>query len=78
MTEPTTDRIVLEVNQTSGGALQLQIAQLDEGGCGHGYRLAGPKYCGDSTTLLVRELDERDAAEIRAYLDAKFPPRAAS
>ncbi len=35
----------------------------------HGYRLMGPKYLGDSEQLRVVTLDERDASEIRQYLD---------
>ncbi|WP_432111391.1 hypothetical protein [Streptomyces sp. YPW6] len=54
--------------------LQLNIVTLDENGTGTGYRLAGPKYNGSSENLLRVELDERDAAEIRAALDAAFPP----
>lgn len=39
-------------------------------GDGHGgYRIAGPKFNGSSTTLLTRELTERDITEIRMYLD---------
>lgn len=56
--------------------LQLNIATLDENGRGGGYRLAGPKYNGSSKNLLRVELDERDATEIRAALDAAFPPAA--
>lgn len=70
-----TDRIVIDVDRdgwTTG--LQLNIAQVDANGGGHGYRLAGPKYNGSSTNLLRADLDERDAAEIRQYLDAVFPP----
>lgn len=69
-----TDRIVIDVDRdgwTKG--LQLNIAELDENDGGHGYRLAGPKYNGSSTNLLRTELDDRDAAEIRQYLDAVFP-----
>ena len=71
--EPT-QRIVIDVDRdgwTKG--LQLNIAQLDENDAGHGYRLAGPKYNGSSKNLLRRELDKRDAREIRQYLDAVFP-----
>lgn len=63
------EKITLEVCKdgwTKG--LQLSIS-TDR----HGYRLAGPKFNGSSTTLLKAELDERDAREIREYLDAGFP-----
>jgi hypothetical protein len=74
-----TDRIVLDVDRdgwTKG--LQLNIAQLDQDGCGTGYRIAGPKYNGSSENLLRCEVDERDAREIRKYLDAAFPTPEAS
>jgi len=68
------DRIVIDVCRdgwTKG--LQLGIVQVDENGSGSGYRLHGPKYNGSSTPLLKHELDERDAAEIRKFLDEVFP-----
>lgn len=67
-------RIVMDVDRdgwTKG--LQLNIAEIDEAGSGWGYRLAGPKYNGSSENLLRKELDERDAAEIRKMLDKAFP-----
>lgn len=71
-----TDRIVIEVGKDGWtGALQLSISKLDENGVGHGRRLAGPKFNGSTKPLLSRELDERDADEIRAYLNAVFPQR---
>lgn len=73
-----TQRIVIDVDRdgwTKG--LQLNIAQLDENGTGDGYRLAGPKYNGSSRNLIRCELDERDAREIRQYLDAVFPTASA-
>jgi hypothetical protein len=68
------DRLVLQVSRdghTDG--LQLSISKLDENDAGNGYRLAGPKFTGSGEVLLSRTLDERDAAEIRRYLDAVFP-----
>ncbi|MFE2407043.1 hypothetical protein ACFXDE_01730 [Kitasatospora sp. NPDC059408] len=73
MSKPT-DRITIEVCRdgwTKG--LQISINQVDENGRGHGYRLAGPKFNGSSTSLLKTELDDRDATEIRALLAAVFP-----
>ncbi|MFJ7067538.1 hypothetical protein [Streptomyces sp. NPDC101115] len=68
------DRIVIDVDRDGWTErLQLNVARLDENGQGWGYRLAGPKYNGSSTNLLRATLDERDAAEIRAHLDAVFP-----
>ncbi|MGQ4351948.1 hypothetical protein [Streptomyces drozdowiczii] len=67
-------RIVLDVDRDGWTKnLQLNIATLDENNSGMGFRLAGPKYNGSSTNLLRTELDERDASEIRAALDAVFP-----
>ena len=45
------------------GGIQLSID--DENG---GYRIAGPKYCGMSVSLIEHHLDERDVAELSAYL----------
>ena len=68
------DKLIMEVTRDGWtGRLQMSISQLDENGAGDGYRIAGPKFNGSSESLLRRELDERDAAEIRAYLDAVFP-----
>jgi hypothetical protein len=68
------DKLTIEVSRdgwTNG--LQLSINQTDENGAGHGYRLAGPKFNGSGETLLTATLDERDAEEIRHYLNAAFP-----
>nr|BFD90691.1 hypothetical protein KitaXyl93_20510 [Kitasatospora sp. Xyl93] len=68
------DRLIIEVCRDGWTKkLQINIAKVDKNGCGHGYRLAGPKFNGSSTGLLKTELDERDASEIRSYLDAVFP-----
>lgn len=53
--------------------LQLSIQHYAEDGSGDGYRLWGPKFNGSSTVVHKHVLDERDAAEIRAYLDREFP-----
>ncbi|KAF0647123.1 hypothetical protein [Streptomyces fradiae] len=67
-------RIVIDVDRDGWTKrLQLNIVQLDENDGGWGYRLAGPKYNGSSTNLLRVELDARDAAEIRKFLDEAFP-----
>jgi hypothetical protein len=70
----STKRIVMDVSRdgwTKG--IQLGISELDEEGGGHGFRIAGPKYNGSQELLLEVELEQRDADEIRSYLDAKFP-----
>ncbi|MFJ9988627.1 hypothetical protein ACIQUD_32220 [Streptomyces globisporus] len=75
MADTTARRAVIDVDRDGWTKnLQLNIVTLDENSSGMGYRLAGPKYNGSSTNLLRVELDERDAAEIRAALDAAFPP----
>lgn len=64
----------------STGRLQLNIGCSDADGAGHGYRLAGPKYLGDSVEMLTHDLDTRDVREIREYLrawDEIHPERAA-
>jgi hypothetical protein len=69
-----TDRITIEVDRdTLTGGIQVNIGQTGENGHGHGYRLAGPKYLGASKSLLAHEVTQRDADEIRGYLDAVFP-----
>jgi hypothetical protein len=74
-----TDKITLEVCKDGlTGKPQLSINKVDENGVGGGYRLAGPKFNGSSKLLLQTELDQRDADEIRAYLDAVFPVKPAS
>ncbi len=55
--------------------LQLSIDLEDEKGGGVGYRLAGPKFNGSSIRVFTHILDERDADEIRRYLDQVFPAR---
>lgn len=68
------ERIFIDVDRDGWTKnLQLNIVKLDENDRGMGFRLAGPKYNGSSMNLLRTELDERDAAEIRAMLNAVFP-----
>lgn len=38
-----------------------------------GYRIAGPKYTGNSTSITRHRITQRDADEIREYLDSEFP-----
>lgn len=73
------DRLTIEVHRDGvSGKLQVGIHRTDENGAGHGYRLAGPKFSGTGETLLSATLDERDAEEIRRYLDVAFPPPASA
>lgn len=51
------------------GGYQLSIDSIDASGGGHGYRIAGPKFCGKSTTIQRVTLNARDRDEIRRYLD---------
>lgn len=65
-----TPRVVISVDRdgyTNG--IQLSINAVDDDGCGHGYRIFGPKYLGDSELVREYTLDKRDADEIRRYLD---------
>lgn len=65
-----TKPVVLHVDKDGWtGGLQLAIGHKDGGG----YRIAGPKYNGSSERLVTKILDERDAQEIRTYLDEAFP-----
>lgn len=52
------------------GGLQLAI----EDSTGSGFRIAGPKFNGSGKALQKHEISERDAKEIRSYLDHAFPP----
>ncbi len=62
--------LVIEVYRNGPvGSLQVSIGFKDSGG----YRLTGPKFTGQSTLLRSHELDQRDADQIRAYLDQAFP-----
>ena len=46
------------------GALQLSVSEINEEGMGLGRRIAGPKYAGDSISLLAQKIDSRDAEAI--------------
>ena len=63
------ERVTLELSKdgwTSG--LQVSIQAYDGSGSGDGYRLIGPKFNGSSKLLKSVELTDRDAQEIRSYL----------
>lgn len=65
--------VYLEVTK-DGWTKGIQLSINDGNG---GYRIAGPKFNGSSTTLLKRVLDERDCRELEAYIAkarASFPP----
>lgn len=74
-----TEHLTIAAYRCKTGGTQITLAQLDENGRGIGYRIAGPKHHNMGTTTLIEyDLDERDAKEIRAKLDAVFPsPEAA-
>lgn len=55
------------------GGLQISI-DSDGTGC----RITGPKYNGSSVSMKKHKLTERDAQEIRRYLDKAFPVEAKS
>lgn len=64
--------LTLDVDRC-GRAFQVSISEVNDEGSGHGYRIVGPKYGGDSVGVLSHRLTERDANEIRNYLDRVFP-----
>ena len=61
------DRSARFGNKDSG--LQVSINVSEEGKGGHGRRLIGPSYIGDSRKIARIKLTKRDAEEIRTYLD---------
>jgi hypothetical protein len=69
-----TEKVYIGVNR--GGfenGIQIAIGVETEDGGEHGFRIAGPKYCGNSQTLKKHYLNANDAAEIRRYLDRVAP-----
>lgn len=52
------------------GGYQLAI----DDDAGTGFRISGPKYNGSSKRVIRHKLTERDANNIRAYLDKIAPP----
>lgn len=53
---------------------RMSIQYDDGSGGGHGYRLCGPSYIGDSAPVIARRvLDARDVAELRSYLALAAP-----
>ena len=62
--------IELSLDQDNAtGGFQLSIGTRDKNGGGHGYRIFGPKYIGDSTNIRTVILNPHDVDEIRVYLD---------
>ncbi len=68
-------KIVIETDSAG----RMNISALDDAECGHGYRLAGPKYVDDivgerlygkppAQPAIRVELGKRDVEEIRIYL----------
>lgn len=49
------------------GGVQLSIGVEGDDGGGYGYRLAGPKYSGNSETLRKHFLTESDLQELEQY-----------
>ena len=52
------------------GGMQISISNDS-----HGYRIHGPKYCGQSTPVVTHKLTERDAQEIGRYLAEVAEPQ---
>lgn len=46
------------------GALQLSVSEINDKGMGIGRRIAGPKYAGDSISLLAQKIGKEDAEAI--------------
>ncbi len=69
MTSTPSRPAVLSLYQNGRGHPQLSIGNGDGG-----FRLMGPKFDGTGKLLGQRVLTERDATEIRCYLDRAFPP----
>lgn len=67
-----TENIELHIDQDKSTG-EIQVSIHDASG---GYRLAGPKYVGNSRSLLTHVLDKRDLREILTYLshDFQHPP----
>ena len=65
-------RLTLDVDRCGRtGGLQVSI-NVKDGDRGHGYRLAGPKYLGQSTPVLSVALSERDAEQVRGLIAEVF------
>lgn len=72
------DKLVIEVyHDAATQKPQVTIGTVSGDGKSDLHRLAGPAFTGQSRNLISKPLDERDAAEIRRYLDAVFPVPAA-
>lgn len=64
-----TKKVYLHVDKDGlTGGLQVSIGD-DDGG----YRLYGPKYCGQSKSLVKIAITRTQAQEIRGYLDQAHP-----
>jgi len=72
MTDYTKVTLDIDRDRYTGG-IQVLIGVENDEGVGHGYRLAGPKCLGDSTSLKRVTLTEDDARQIRRYLDTIYP-----
>lgn len=68
----------IDRQQWYGKSLQASLSVRDDEGKGHGYRLLGPKYLGDSKLVVEAVLDAYDAEKIRALLDEVFPVEVAA
>jgi hypothetical protein len=72
MSVPTTsaNAAFFRVEQ-DGWTRGIQLSITDQSGSG--FRIAGPKFNGSSKALVTHQITERDANEIRQYLDQAFP-----
>ena len=67
-------RVVINVDRDGWTkCFQLSVDVEDEAGGGFGYRLAGPKFNGSSTSVFKHVLSESDARQLRSFIDKAFP-----
>src|SRR5690349_17639563 len=65
----TESKVVLSVDKDGlTGGFQLSI-----GDDRTGYRIAGPKYCGQSKSVFEHRITPRDAGEIHSYIRELLP-----
>lgn len=68
------NEVILSVDQDGWtGAFQLSVDLRRPDSSGHGYRISGPKFNGSSKSIFKHTLTERDAKELRRYLDLVWP-----
>jgi len=64
----TAHGIVLELFDSLGPDMGLQVS-LSDADAGHGVRLAGPSFIGNSKLLRRIQIDQRTARLMKPYID---------